>query len=87
MTTAAPKWLTALEQRVHEAAARLTALAEDNARLAARVAALEAELAAARAASAAPGEEGEAAWRRDRDEIRARVEGLVARLGELLDEG
>lgn len=45
-------WLDALEERVHQAAERLRALGEDNARLGARAAELERELAAERAARA-----------------------------------
>jgi hypothetical protein len=84
-------WLDALEERVHQAAERLRALGEDNARLGARAAELERELTAERAARAAataagapPDGDEAASWRRERDEVRRRVGKLAERLGELL---
>ena len=86
-------WLEALEERVHQAAERLGALGEENAGLRARIAELEGELATASAAAdgaapagaatAPPDPEAER-WRRERAEVRRRVEKLAERLGELL---
>jgi hypothetical protein len=87
---AALPWLAELEARVGRAAEALRALAAENARLTARVAELEAAAgaAAAEAAAGAPetdgaGEDAEA-WRRERAEVRRRVERLAERLESLL---
>lgn len=80
----APLGLDQLEEKVQAAASRLRELAAENERLAARVAELEA---AAPGAAAEPAEAPAAAeWRRERDEVRRRVEKLARRLAELLDE-
>ena len=76
MTTA---WLRDLEEKVHGASDRLRDLQTRNAELEKRVAELETEL------EAAPGSEEAAAWAKERDEIRQRVEKLVDHLGELLE--
>lgn len=68
-------FLDILEQRVKEAGDRLAELREQNAALAARVA--ELERAGAQGA-------GEAAWTKERDQLRKRVEKLAARLESLL---
>jgi cell division septum initiation protein DivIVA len=92
--SAGQPWLDALEARVRDAVERLTALGSENRRLAERVAELEARLAEAAAAgddAAAPEAEGvePAAWRRERDEVRRRVERLTETLESLLadDDG
>jgi hypothetical protein len=69
--------LDELEARVHEAAERLRALREQNARLSERVTELEGQLAA---------REEEGAWVAEREEIRRRLERLVAGLEGLLAE-
>lgn len=71
------EFLDTLEARVQQAADRLAELREHNAELAARVAELERELAGARGA-------GDAAWARERDQIRRRVEKLAGRLETLI---
>lgn len=89
--SAGQPWLDALEARVRVAVERLTALAAENRRLAQRVAELQARLAeAAGADAAAPEPEGEPpAWRRERDEVRRRVDRLTETLESLLadDDG
>ena len=65
--------LDTLEKRVADAAAKLGELREENSTLRARVAEL---------AVAHPG--SEAAWEREREQIRKRVEKLAARLEALL---
>ena len=91
--SAGQPWLDALETRVRDAVERLTALGSENRRLAERVAELEARLAETVAAggdAAAPEPEGEPpAWRRERDEIRRRVDRLTESLEALLadDDG
>jgi hypothetical protein len=70
--------LDELEARVHEAAERLRALKEQNSRLAERVAELEEQL------EAREGEEA-SAWASEREEVRRRLEGLVATLEGLLE--
>lgn len=80
----APLGLDRLEEKIHSAATRLRELAAENDRLAARVAELEA---AAGSGAAEPAEAPAAAeWRRERDEVRRRVEKLARRLAELLGE-
>lgn len=74
-------WLDALERRVRETTARLRELADDNARLAARVAELEAE-----GDSAASESSDDGAWKEERKAIRTRVEALTRNLENLLDE-
>jgi hypothetical protein len=91
--SAAQPWLEALEARVRDTVERLTALGSENRRLAERVAELEARLAEAAAGggdAAAPEPEGEPpAWRRERDEVRRRVDRLTKTLESLLadDDG
>jgi ubiquinone biosynthesis protein UbiJ len=68
-------FLDVLEQRVKEAGDRLTELREQNAALAARVAELE--------RAAAQGT-AEAAWAKERELLRRRVEKLASRLEALL---
>jgi len=71
------EFLDLLEERVRAAMDRIEALAGENEELRHRVSELEAELAAARSSSA-PG------WKKERAEIKKRVEGLVDRLSSLL---
>lgn len=71
------EFLDTLEARVQQAADRIAELGERNAELAARVAELERELAAAHGA-------GDAAWTRERDQVRRRVEKLAGKLQALL---
>lgn len=79
-----PLGLDRLEEKVQAAAVRLRELTAENGRLTARIAELEA---AADGAPAQPAEAPAAAeWRRERDEVRRRVEKLARRLAELLDE-
>lgn len=68
-------FLDVLEQRVKEAGDRLSELREQNAALVARVAELERD---------ATQGAGEAAWTREREQLRKRVEKLAARLEALL---
>ncbi len=74
------EFLEPLEARVAAAIARIEALTEENARLERRVAELETARNGARG-------DGAAAWRKDRDEIRRRVEALVGRLEALAPRG
>jgi len=67
-------WLEALEERVREATGRLQELAAENAKLAKRVKELE------------KGEGGGEDWRKEREEIRGRVEKLTETLEGLLEE-
>lgn len=97
--TPGPEWLTALEEQVGAATERLDELQRDNERLAARVEELEAALekAAEEARKAAgdagggdagdgdAGDGGAEEWRRERGEIRARVEQLTTTLEDLLE--
>jgi chromosome segregation ATPase len=77
--------LDELEKRVHAAARRLRSLSEENERLAARVAELEA--AAEKAPPAAAAKDRSAAdWRRQRDDVRRRVDRLARRLAALLGD-
>lgn len=76
-------WLADLEQSVERAAGRLRELREENARLAARLAELEAT-AAESAGDAGDDDSGAAAWRRERKQVRARVESLAESLEKLL---
>lgn len=84
-----PIGLDELEKRVRAAARRLRSLAAENERLAARVAELEAGAKAARKAKAGSGQaaedDGAAEWRRERTEVRRRVDRLARRLADLLD--
>lgn len=86
----APIGLEALEERVHAAVRRLRELAEENERLAARVA--ELETAAEKAAEGTPAaaedaeDPGAAEWRRERAEVRRRVDRLARRLADLLGD-
>ena len=72
----AEDFLSALEARVKDAAERIHTLKQENAELAARVAELE---------ERASAEGAEAAWVEEREELRRRVEALVATLEGLLD--
>jgi FtsZ-binding cell division protein ZapB len=72
------EFLDTLEAHVQQAADRISELGEKNAELAARVTALERELASSRGS-------GDAAWTRERDQVRRRVEKLAARLQALLE--
>lgn len=72
--------LDELEARVREAAERIRALKEQNARLAERVSELEEQLTAAEEA------EGRSAWEAERDEVRRRLQGLTETLEGLLEE-
>ncbi|MCL4837354.1 MAG: hypothetical protein KJ058_05255 [Thermoanaerobaculia bacterium] len=69
-----------LELMVERAVARLAELRKENAELRERLLALEELLAAGEGA----GDDGR--WRRERQEIGRRVDSLVARLEELLEE-
>lgn len=76
--------LDRLEEKVQAAASRLAELAAENERLAARVAELEA---AVPVPAAEPAEAPAAVeWRREREEVRRRVEKLARRLADLLGE-
>jgi DNA repair exonuclease SbcCD ATPase subunit len=80
----APLGLDRLEEKVQAAAIRLRELAAENERLTARSAELEA---AGDSGAAEPAEApGAAEWRRERDEVRRRVEKLARRLADLLGE-
>lgn len=70
--------LDLLERRVAETAERLSALREENTVLRARVIELEHQLEAGRPAG------DRAAWEREREALRRRLEKLSARLAELL---
>lgn len=70
--------LDALEEKVREVSHRLAGMRDENASLRARVEELERELEAQRGAGGTGPD-----W--DRDEVRRRVEGLTARLAELLE--
>jgi uncharacterized coiled-coil DUF342 family protein len=72
--SAAP-WLEELEKRVQEAVAEIARLRQENRRL---------EREAARLRKKAEGGEEHAAWQRERDEVRSRVEKLAAHLEQLL---
>lgn len=74
-------WMQELEDRVREASARLHELRAENETLKQRIGALEDQLTAAPEAG---GEVGEAGWKVEREEIRRRVEDLVAHLEQLL---
>lgn len=89
-----PQWLAALEEQVSAATDRLGELGRHNERLTARVAELESALedaaeearrAAGEAGGADAGDGGAEEWRRERSEIRDRVDRLTATLEELLD--
>jgi predicted nucleic acid-binding Zn-ribbon protein len=76
-------WLDALEQRVHEATARLQDLANENATLTARIGDLERQL----EESTPEGDEKAAtAWKQERHDIRRRVERLTEDLESLLED-
>jgi predicted nucleic acid-binding Zn-ribbon protein len=76
-------WLEALEQRVHEATARLQDLAGENATLSARIADLERQL---DESTPAGDEKAATAWKQERHDIRKRVERLTGDLESLLEE-
>lgn len=83
----APIGLDELERRVHAAARRLRELTEENERLAGRLAELEAAAEKAPPAAAEPADDsGAAAWRRERAEVRRRVDELARRLADLLGD-
>jgi len=71
------EFLELLEERVRETMDRMEALAGENEELRQRVSELEAEVASARAA-------GAAGWKKERAEIKKRVEGLAEKLSSLL---
>ena len=72
------EFLDALETKIRETGERLSELREENSGLRDRLAALERELESLRAASPA-------AWERERDQLRKRVEKLAGRLSSLLE--
>ena len=76
---AVPPWLEALERRVHEAVAEMARLRQENRRLERELAKLRKKGGEADGASAA--------WQRERDEVRARVERLASHLEGLLEAG
>lgn len=85
--------LDQLEERIHAAADRLRELSADNVRLAARVTELEAAAAEAgegdsgsKPAASGPADAAAADWRREREEVRRRVEKLARRLADLLGD-
>jgi predicted nucleic acid-binding Zn-ribbon protein len=86
--SAGQPWLDALEGRVQDAVQRLTALAAENRRLAARVAELEARrrVETGTAGAGAADSDEAAAWRHESDEIRGRVRRLTQTLESLLDD-
>lgn len=85
-------WLEALEARVHDAVARLTEAAAENANLRQRIADLEARLAKAVSAGPATSDQagatdpGPAAWHQEREEIRTRIHRLTQTLAGLLED-
>jgi chromosome segregation ATPase len=81
-------WLEVLESRVHDAVARLTELAAENANLRQRLADLEKRLAKAKAegTTSTEPEGAEIAWHREREEIRTRVHHLTQTLSTLLQD-
>lgn len=85
-------WMENLEGKVREAAQEIRRLRAANDELNERIATLEAEveeLGAARAAAAPAGPEAngaDAAWEQEREEVRRRVEKLVAQLEGLIRE-
>jgi FtsZ-binding cell division protein ZapB len=72
--------LDELEARVREAAERIRALKEQNARLSERVGELEEQLTAGEAAGERAG------WEQERDEVRRRLQHLTHTLAGLLEE-
>ena len=75
----AKDFLAGLEERVAAAADRLVALREENEGLRREVAELREQRMHA-------DDEGSAAWQEERGQLRERVEALVAKLEELLEE-
>ncbi len=75
--------LGTLEDKVQQAAVKLAELKSQNLALADKVAGLEERLAAS---SEGGSEGGEDLWASEREEIRERVEALVATLERLLEE-
>ncbi|HEX4952472.1 MAG TPA: cell division protein ZapB [Thermoanaerobaculia bacterium] len=71
--------LATLEEKVHQAAQKLGELKSENLVLSDKVAELEERLAAS-------AEGGDDAWASEREEVRERVEALVATLERLLEE-
>lgn len=93
MTDDAKSSIAGLETAVHQAAATIAALRKEKAKLVRRVETLEARAGAAGEAEAeraepeaGGGEQAAAAWRKERREIRKRVEKLTKRLEGLLEE-
>lgn len=77
--TAPPPWLEVLERRVQEAVAEIGRLRQENRRL-------ERELARLRRKGGET-DGAAAAWQREREEVRARVERLASHLEGLLEGG
>jgi len=75
----APPWLAELERRVQEAVAEIGRLRQENRRL-------ERELAKQRRKGGET-DGAAAAWQREREEVRARVERLASHLEGLLEAG
>ncbi|MEO8274679.1 MAG: cell division protein ZapB [Thermoanaerobaculia bacterium] len=80
------EFLEVLEARVREAAERLEELAAENSELRTKVEKLEQNSAAAAKGDRSGGktDKSEKAWIKERDEIRERLEALIARLETLL---
>ena len=79
VTPPPPPWLEDLERRVHEAVAEIGRLRQDNRRL-------ERELGRLRRKGGET-DGAAAAWQREREEVRARVERLASHLQGLLEPG
>lgn len=79
---AGERWLEELESAVRQAGETIATLRREKAELEARVQELEAR---GGSESEPAGDDGAAAWREERREIRGRVEKLTERLEGLLD--
>ncbi|MEO8502319.1 MAG: cell division protein ZapB [Acidobacteriota bacterium] len=82
-------WMETLEERVREAAKEIRRLRSENTDLQKRVAALTTELEGAHSDARKPRHapsEVDAAWEKEREEVRGRVERLVKQLEGLIQE-
>jgi len=85
------EWMETLEQRVREAAEEIRRLRVENQALESRIETLERENAQAVAGGSSAGAEivpgvADAAWERERAEVRTRVERLVRQLEGLIQD-